>query len=860
MNRLLAATVFAAAYASLAGADVGPKAPDHLTVERLADPVGIESRAPRFGWWIGDGFVRQKKYRILVASSLEKLEADEGDLWDSGVVQSDDSVDVSYAGVPLGDSRRAWWKVQVSEWQGGGLVVSPWSRPARFTTGTRDWRAKWIGGADPSTDAGAPAFRKRFAVKDGLREATLHVTGLGFHELELNGRRLDSRRLDPPYTDYTKRVLYSTYLVEKMLKTGVNTIEVRLGRGWFDCPPSGVWCVHEAKWIASPRLLAQLELKYDDGSSDLVVSDSSWTEVGNPVRFDCVRKGETIAPPENIERPARVVDAPKGRLEAAQVPPTVVVREMPAARVVNFADGTATVDFGEDIAGFARVRLKGLSAGAELTFRYDELCGRDLRPLPAKDRHIACFSRKTEGGRLVEDPENFQLDRYVASGGAEETYEPHFTPKGFRYLHVSGLASPMETADAVALVLSTDFRKVGSFVCSSDGFNTVLEMADRAYRSNFVNGYPTDCPHREKNGWTGDANIAGEMAQYVYENTAAYEHWLRECAAEAHPVTGRVPRIVPNGGWPQDVDGGTGPIWDGVIVRLTRELVRYRGDKAIFAELEPAMRRYADDYEQFIDERGDMPVGYGDWSSSTPGMDTAITTVAYFADVCDTLGKDDIAAELRKAAVRNHYRGAGVWDRGEQTALACALNYGLVPESERPATEGALVEAVRRAKDHVDFGLCGSKEVFRALSEAGRTDLAFRMATQTDYPSFLHWRALGATSFCESWSGEHSRNHVMFADVVAWAYQYLAGIRGVREGFKRFELSPDIVDELDFVEAKTETPYGVVESAWRRIGDGIVYRFSIPPNTAARVSFGGRVRTYAAGTYELRCRKEYTGK
>ena len=272
------------------------------------------------------------------------------------------------------------------------------------------------------------------------------------------------------------------------------------------------------------------------------------------------------------------------------------------------------------------------------------------------------------------------------------------------------------------------------------------------------------------------------------------------------------------------------------------------------------MRRYADDYEQFIDERGDMPVGYGDWSSSTPGMDTAITTVAYFADVCDTLGKDDIAAELRKAAVRNHYRGAGVWDRGEQTALACALNYGLVPESERPATEGALVEAVRRAKDHVDFGLCGSKEVFRALSEAGRTDLAFRMATQTDYPSFLHWRALGATSFCESWSGEHSRNHVMFADVVAWAYQYLAGIRGVREGFKRFELSPDIVDELDFVEAKTETPYGVVESAWRRSGDGIVYRFSIPPNTAARVSFGGRVRTYAAGTYELRCRKEYTGK
>ena len=843
---------FFAAAAAMAAQCAELKAPDHLTVERLADPVGIESRSPRFGWWLGKGFVRQKSYRILVASSPEKLEAGEGDLWDSGDVQSDDSVDIVYAGRPLGDSVRAWWKVQVSEWQGSGMAVSPWSRPSRFTTGTRDWRAKWIGGTDSSPDAGAPAFRKRFTVKEGLREATLHVTGLGFHELELNGRRLDSRRLDPPYTDYTKRVLYSTYLLEDRLQAGENTLEARLGKGWFDCPPSGVWNLHESAWIARPRFIAQLELKYADGSRDLVVSDASWSEIGNPVRFDCVRKGETDGPAPEFERPARVVDAPKGRLEAAQVPPTVVRREVRPVRVENFGDGTATVDFGEDLAGFARVALKGLAAGSEVTFRYDELCKPDLRPLPAKERHIACLTRKMEDGRLVEDWEGFQLDRYIASGAGEETYEPHFTPKGFRYLHVSGLAAPLEKSDAVALELSTDFRKVGTFSCSSEDFNAVMEMADRAYRANFVNGYPTDCPHREKNGWTGDANLAAEMAQYVYENTAAYEHWLRECAVEAHPVTGRVPKIVPNGAWPQEVDGGTGPIWDGVIVRLPRDLVRYRGDRSLFAELEPAMRKYADDYEQFIDENGDMPVGFGDWSASTPGMSPAITTVAYFADICDTLGKDDIAAELRAAAVRNHYRGNGVWDGGEQTAIACALNYRLVPESERRATEGALVESVRRAKDHIDFGLCGSKEVFRALSEAGRTDLAFKMATQKDYPSFLHWRALGATAFCESWGAEFSRNHVMFADVAAWAYQYLAGIRGVRDGFKRFELSPVVIDALDFVEARTETPYGVVESSWRRTKDGIVYRFTIPRNTAARVSFGGRVRTYAAGTYELK--------
>ena len=641
--------------------------------------------------------------------------------------------------------------------------------------------------------------------------------------------------------------------MDDRLTAGANTLEVWLGRGWFDCPPSGVWCSHLSAWIARLRLLAQLELCYADGTREMVVSDESWTEIGNPVRFDAVRKGETIAPPTDVNRPAVRVTAPAGRMEAALTPPTVIVREVRPKRIANFPDGTATIDFGEDLAGFARVTLKGLATGDEVRFRYDERCADDLAPLVPTNRHIACLARKMEKekGELVPDWEGFQLDRYMARGELTETYEPHFTYKGFHYLHVSGLKTPLTADDATACVLSTDFRRVGTFICSSADFNALVEMADAAYRGNFVNGYPTDCPHREKNGWTGDANLAAEMAQYLYENTAAYEHWLDECALEAHPLTGRVPKIVPNGAWRQEIDGGTGPIWDGVIVRLPKTLVDYRADRALFARLEPAMRKYAEDYEQFIEPDGDMPVGYGDWSPLTPGLKTAITTVAYFVDILETLGNTALAEELKAAAVRNHYKGGGIWDEGQQTALACALNYGLVPASERAATEGALVAAVMKTNGHLDFGLCGSKEVFRALSEAGRTDLAFAMATKTDYPSFLWWRTFGETAFCESWSGEHSRNHVMFTDVIAWAYQYLAGIRGVTDGFRRFTLKPEIIDALNFVDASTETPYGRVSSRWQRTANGLVYDFTIPPNTAARVTFAGRTRTYPAGTYHL---------
>jgi len=206
-------------------------APVHLRTERLENPVGVETRTPRFGWWLGDGFVRQKGYRLLVASSAEKLAADEGDLWDTGDVESSQSVDVVYGGRPLGDSARVWWKVRVFDWMRTSMAHSPWSASATFVCGTTDWTAKWIGGRDTDPDAGAPAFVRRFSVDGPVRRATLHVCGLGFYEATLNGRRIGDRRLDPPYTAYSKRVLYSTYLLDGQVCEGENELKVFLGKG-----------------------------------------------------------------------------------------------------------------------------------------------------------------------------------------------------------------------------------------------------------------------------------------------------------------------------------------------------------------------------------------------------------------------------------------------------------------------------------------------------------------------------------------------------------------------------------------------------------------------------------------------------
>lgn len=1009
-------------------------APQALTVDYLQDPVGLDHPAPRLSWKLTAARrsardLRQTAYRILVASSPERLRDGQGDLWDSGRVVSGQSLNVIYAGKPLATSQRCYWKVRA--WDNQSDAPTAWSATGRWIMGvmrSADWQARWIGanaatrpdcdlagaqwiwtGDAPSlaqaapgvrhfrkvfdaprgaqdapvllaltaddeyevfingksaaktwghlnewrwmrfqdvsslikpgrnliaatvknkepgptallavlkfadgqavpTDAtwsasgeaatgwkeqadgfshaawkaavvagpvdGAPwgkierrrelvspAFEKRFAVTRPVRQATLHITGLGFYEASLNGRRIGRKVLDPAPTRFDRRVLYSTYDMTDLLTRGENRLHVLLGHGWYDVRSVAVWNFDNAPWRDFPRMLAQLEIAYDDGTRTMVVTDDTWRQVASPVGFDCIREGEVIgkAPvgAPDLDKQvlmADVVPAPAGRLAASALPPSVVTQRLKPVAVRMVSPGTWLVDFGLNTAGWIKLKIDGQRTGDVITIQYGEKLDRDgnftLKKIDEHFRYPASFATLPGGW--------FQTDRLVCDGSRSQVYEPRFTYNGFQYVQISGLKRAPDAASIEACVIHTDFKDAGSFSCSNELLNKLQQAILWAYRGNFVNGYPTDCPHREKNGWTGDASLASELAMYNFQNTAAYEKWVQDLIDEQRP-DGNLPGIVPTSGW--GYQWGNGPAWDSALVIIPWMLYIYQGDTRVLETTYPAMTKYVD-YMTSRSKDGIVSHGLGDWVPVETKTPVEVTSTGYYyldaqivARIAELLGKTAdaqkytaLAHSIRDAYTRHLYKGNGVYSIGSQTAQSCALHQGLVSDTERSAVEARLVEAVQKTRAFPDYGIFGSKYVFRALSDAGRTDLAFAMATKDEYPSFGNWIRSGATTFWESWKGTSSRNHIMFGDISAWFYQYLGGIRlpdsvsaiaatadPQAVAFQRFIIAPEPVAELGWVKAEHDSPYGLIRSEWRRENGVFVLEVEIPVNTEATV-------------------------
>ena len=1037
-RRVLATACCFLVFLGCARGPLGPtgalSAPGSLTAEYMKEPVGIDTSAPRLSWKLEAvdakaRDLRQTAYQVLVASNLGNLQRNDGDLWDSGRVASDQSLNVVYKGVPLMSSQRCYWKVRV--WDNTSDTASRWSASARWITGImRDdaWKAKWIGAnavtrpdcdlaganwiwaGEPSgldkaaagkcyfrkvfevpcgagdapvmlaltaddeyevfingqvaaktwghfnewrwmrfievskflkpgrnliavtvlnkevgptgllavlkfangsavpTDASwsvssqapngwketvegfihdawktaaivgavdcqpwgkierrletvSPAFEKMFTVSKKVRDATLHITGLGFYEASLNGNRIGRKVLDPAPTKFDKRVLYSTYDLTGQVKPGQNRLNVLLGHGWYDVRSVAVWNFDNAPWRDFPRMIAQLEIVYEDNSRETVVSDAHWRQTASPVGFDCIREGEVIGtlPPgapdltTNVVM-AEVVPAPAGRLTAAALPPTVIAQTLKAVAVREVKSGVWTVDFGQNTAGWIRLRIKGQKAGDVITVKYGEKLNEDgslsMKGTDAHFRYPASF-RVLPGGW-------FQTDRFVCDGREEQVYEPRFTYNGFQYVQIEGLKAAPSVATVAACVVHIDFDEAGSFACDNELINKMQQAILWAYRSNFVNGYPTDCPHREKNGWTGDAQLAAELAMYNFQNTAAYEKWVGDLIDEQRP-DGNLPGIVPTSGW--GYAWGNGPAWDSALLIVPWMLYVYQGDVGILERAYPAMCRYVD-YVKSRAKDGLAVHGLSDWTPVKTKTPTEVTSTGYYyldaqivARTAERLGKVEdakkyasLAASVRDAYNRLLYKGDGVYSIGSQTSQSCALHQGLVPESERVKVETKLVDVVRQNNACPDFGILGSKYIFRSLSEAGRTDLAFTLATQDGHPSYGNWIKRGATTFWEDWDEGSSRNHIMFGDVSAWWYQYLGGIRladGVSTiaakadpnavAFKSFVICPDPVEGLGWVKAEHNSPYGVIRSNWRKKGALFTLEVEIPVNTGAMI-------------------------
>jgi len=828
----------------------------NLRCEYRDDPRGIDETAPRLSW-IMESFERGQRetaYRVLVAGSAQALAADSGDLWDSGKVESDQSIHVEYAGKALTSHQECWWKVRVWDKDGNS---SQWSEPAVWSMGILNptqWQAKWIGHDKPFADdaesesgwrqkAPSPMFRKKFNVDVDVARAVAYTCGLGYHDLYVNGQRAGDAVLQPPFTRYDRRCVYTTHDVTGLLTRGNNAIGVMLGNGFYNVHTRAAWDFDRAYWRKRPRLLLQLHLFMKDGTERVVTTDANWKATTGPLRYDGVRQGEVYD--ARLEQPAwtkpafddrawadaTVVGAPGGVLSADMAPPIRVVDTITPPGLEEVADGVFVYDLGQNIAGWVQLRVKG-KAGTQVRLRYAERVCPDGS---LDQREIA---------KHVRD-EIFQTDTYILRGGGPEVYEPRFVYHGFQYVEVTGYPGKPTRAALRGRVVQTDFEKAGSFACSNPLLNDIQRLTDWAYCGNFV-GYPMDCPHREKNGWTGDAHLAAEQAMFNWHNEAAYTKWMTDFADEQRP-DGVLPAIIPTGGW--GYKWGNGPAWDSAYLLIPWYMYLYEGDTRILERHYEGWKRYVDYLMRCSKQGGIVSIGLGDWAPAKSKCPVPVTSTGYYytdtrivAEAARILGREQDAGEyakraagIRKAFERAFAKGNGLYADGSQTALSCAVYNEFVEPADVPAVIAQLVANVERNNGHIDTGILGAKYLFHALSENGAHEMAYRVVTQKGLPGYAWWVEQGATTLWEHWDGRASRNHVMFGDISAWFYRQLAGIRvdSAHPGFKHFFLKPQPVGDLEWVEAHHDCPYGRIVSHWQ-IEDGrFRWEIVVPPNTTA---------------------------
>ena len=839
---------------------------ESLRCEYQKNPLGIDTQVPRFTWItteaIKDGF--QTAYQVLVSDSPDGLKKDQGNVWNSGKVFSSKSVQVEYQGKKLKSGQRYYWKVRIWDnydqasaysemvwWEMGLLYPDDWkskwiSAPRVFDWAKRDQQRKELSrDAPPEMGEPAPLFRKTINLAGGITNARLYVSGLGYYEVYINGIKVGDQVLDPAFTDYDKTILYETYDPGNYLKQGDNVIGVMLGNGWYHMTSRGVWSFDRAPWLDDPALNLTLRIDYQDGTTRNIISDSTWRCYPGPILFNSIRQGEFYdarleqtgwSEPgfdDNLWQPVRQVNGATGAFTSQTMPAIRIHDKLRPVSIRPTSENTWLCDFGQNIAGFAELSFTS-AGGDRIELKYGEKIHAD-----------GTVDQRNINGLVAQFP--FQTDIYITRGGEKETWHPRFVYHGFQYIEVSGFPGNLREENISACVVHTTFEKKGNFECSNALLNKIQQNTEWSFVNNY-HGYPTDCPHREKNGWTGDAQLACDMALFNYRVEGAYGKWLNDIV-DAQLESGMIPAIVPTGGW--GYHWGNGPAWDFALFILPWNMYVHSGDRQVLEKYYPAIKRYL----AFLTGTTDDLVirwGLGDWVPARTVTPPELITTAYFyqqaliaSKIAGILGflEDrntylDLARDIRMTFQKHFVLNQSPWiGNGSQTSLGCALYFSLLDSA---TTEKALQELIRNIKGsdmNLDFGVLGSKFVPNALAENEKYEVAYQLINTTDYPGWGNWVKRGATTLWEDWRGESSLNHVFFGDVSAWFYKYLAGIRPDENqpGFKHFYIAPNFPEDLEWVKAHVDSYHGRIESRWEKEKERIRLSVRIPFNTSATI-------------------------
>lgn len=821
--------------------------------EYLSDPMGIGVKNPRFSWQIvatGRG-IQQTAYRVLVSNDSIKLAHGMADYWDSGKIYSSKSNGIEYQGSELKSRKEYFWKVIL--WDNRDSPAAH-SSVARFETGIfklSEWEGDWISDGKPPEHEPAPYFRKEFTSRRSIARARLYICGLGYYELHMNGQKVGQQHLAPAFSRFDKTSYYNTYDVRSYLNQGENVIGVVLGNGWYNEQSKAVWYFHEAPWRARPKLLLNLYIEYEDGDQLLVTSDTTWNVSEGPIIFNNIYSGEYYDARNEIHGwdNTGFDDAEWGKalfpdkqnagcLEAQMVQPIRITREIDPVSVTKFSEKEYLFDFGQNFAGFSRISVSG-ERGTLLVIRHGEVLD--------ESGHLD----NTEISRhcRFEDPtEQVQTDRLILSGKETDMFTQHFTYHGFRYLEViSDRPVELHKYSIKGLVVHTDVERTGWLTTGSDLMNRIFEAGIWSYISN-LHGIPTDCPHREKNGWTGDGHISAEVGFYNYDVILFYEKWIRDFVDEQQP-TGELPAIVPTSGW--GYQWGNGPSWDSGFLLVPWYVYLYYGDDQLIRKYYDRYKRYMD-YLAFRAKGHVLDFGLGDWRSYKTETPVSFTSTCYYfldavlmARFAELAGRENdishyenLADSIREAInMKFYYETEGIYANGSQTALSAALYQGVVPEDKKSCVLANLENRIHADNDHLDVGLLGSKYLLNALTDNELSELAYTIASRDTKPSWGWWIRQGLTTFQEGWGIGPSRNHIYKGEILAWMYKALAGINPDPEnpGFRNIIIKPHFVEGLSHVKARYESVNGLIESEWSNIGDRTALRITVPANTQAIV-------------------------
>jgi alpha-L-rhamnosidase len=834
---------------------------DNLSCEYKINPISVDVTNPRLSWKLItlQRNLRQVAYEIRMGSNAASLTKGRNLVWTSGRVLSDQSVHIYYGGRPLASRQKVYWQVRV--WSNRNQL-SPWSQVNSLKMGllkADDWAAHWIQSDNvlDTTGGPSPMFRKVFTLGRRVKAAHLYISAHGIYEAQLNGKKIGDDYFAPGFTSYNKRLQYQVYDVTTRLQKGLNAFDVTIGDGWYRG-----YTYDRKKNVYGKKLalLFQLEVIYNDGKRQVFVSDKSWKVAYGPIRSSSFFDGEvydatkekrgwaTAGYKDNSWEPVKQNDLIKDHLIASAGPPVKKQERFTPVKVFTTPEGDRVADFGQNLVGWVQFKFKG-KAGDTLRLFHAEVI----------DQKGNFYTKNLRTAK--------QEITYIFKGDSVETYEPHFTFQGFRYLKIKGYSGPIDSTNLAAYAVYSDMDQTGKFTTSNPLINQLQHNILWGQKGNFID-IPTDCPQRdERMGWTGDAQAFCRTATFNMDVAGFFTKWLKDLSAD-QMKSGAVPYVVPN---VLDSTYSAASGWSDVATIAPWNIYLAYGDKEVLRQQYESMKAWVTYIQQHTrNNLWDTGNHFGDWlfyagtdyEDGAAHTDKNLIAQAFYAhstqlliNAARILNKDDdvkkyiqLLINIKKAFMSEYVTPNGRMISGTQTSYVLALNFDMLPEELRESAAKRLVQNIDSYDGHITTGFLGTPYICHVLSRFGYTDRAYDLLMNESYPSWLYPVKNGATTIWERWDGikpdksfedpaMNSFNHYAYGAIGDWMYRVIAGINTdeASPGFHKMIIAPHPGGRLKNADAELETQYGKVRSAWSIDNGRITIDITVPPNATAQI-------------------------